>query len=243
MSSTHGLQLNNQTVASWSTNFSNFFADLTTTKMRMPEVQQVYDTTPRSTSKVEGSVQLAATTAKIDSLLSLVTADLDSFVEQVTKNNYFSTSTKSLSTLYRYFAHAKNGSIVVENNAETTREMQNSNINTTDARFTTWYSNAVAGPKHIFVVIDTRISSDVKEIDRNFFLKRIIKAALSIVQVTSPFDTLHMRTITEPGMLSGPILSCHGNGNLLENPDAVISYLIGNYFLNISHLPVCAFYF
>jgi hypothetical protein len=61
-----------------------------------------------------------------------------------------------------------------------------------------------------------------------FFLKRIIKAALSIIQVTSPFDTLHMRTITESGMLSGPILSCHGNGNLLENPDAVISYLIGN---------------
>jgi hypothetical protein len=163
--------LDNQTVASWSTNFTNLFSYEMSIKMRMKEIQQVYDTTPRSTIKVNGAVELAAATAKVDSLLSLVVADLDAFVVDIFSNNVptFSSTLKSPSSLYRYFAHAKNGSIVMEKNADTVP------LHRTDARLTPWYSNAVAGPKHVFVVVDLRISN-VDTIDRIFFLERMKRA-------------------------------------------------------------------
>jgi hypothetical protein len=167
--------LDNKTVASWSTNFTKFFSNELSTKMRINEVQQVYDVTPRSTSQVDGGAELAAAAARVDTMLVLVEEDLDIFVNEIISSNrrsYFSKTKKSSSTMYRYFVHAANGSVVMEDNADTDQGMKGSDVNRTDARLTPWYSNAVAGPKHLFVVIDLRVPSDISNVDEHFFLKR-----------------------------------------------------------------------
>jgi hypothetical protein len=218
-----GQHLNDDTVLKWSSNFSNLFMNEMKYKMRIDEIQDTYDTTPRSTTVVDGAVELAGTGAKVHSLLSSVSDDLDQFVNKIrqlsslsSSSSLFTDSLKSSSSMFRYFTHAKNGTIEIERNQHT-HTLMSENI---DGRLERWYSNAVAGPKHIFVVLDTRISKKINKIDQQYFLKRIIAATLSILSVVSPYDTLHLRAITKEGLLSE--LSCQGNGGLFIEVNDVI---------------------
>ena len=223
------LIINDHTLASWSANVSRFFANEITNKMRIQHLQQTYDTTPRSTVSVNGAVELAGSIVTVQTLLQAVVGDLDDLVEDISKQGHpsFTKKRQSSSSLYRYFSHATNGSVILEENTNSRKLIDSTDLllSSMDGRLTPWYSNAVAGPKHVFVIVDPRIEAHTSEADRTFFLQRLIAAALSIISTTSPFDTLHLRTVTAQGDLADPLLSCSGNGGLLESMTEMIGVI------------------
>ena len=234
-------------VSSWSKNFSDFFSE-ELKQMRVNEIQDSFDSTPRSTTIVDGTVEIASYAARVEGYMKRNEKELDSFSSLIMQErksstslldpsslpSLFRTSNNESDSLYRYFAHASNGKIEMETNQYTQKHHSadtTNSIHVMDARFTPWYANAVAGPKHIFIIIDSRFdtNTDPDETNRKFFLSRLIQATTSILSTISSFDTLHIRTVTKRGTLSEPLLSCNnGNGNLVTNKKEIIHFINHN---------------
>jgi len=186
------------TVSVWAEALSDKFGYDVNERMRVKDLQNIYDTAPKTTTWTEGLVETASAAAKLALVLKhedlCVQAIVDAVQEHESLTSLDRTSTDSFCHGVPYFARLEDRKIISVDNTESIITSLNED-RAYDPSLTPWFAAAVAGPKDVFIVLDLEaLASLSKSRHRDY-----ISSVNATLGTLSPNDNVWVFTLDASG--------------------------------------------